>query len=407
MRVAQVNMVNFGSTGTIARQLAAAVRENGGDSRFYYTRVATKHYQRLPEPPQGEYRYGSFLGNNIHFLLARLTGKNCCYSRHSTKKLLRDLEQFQPDIVHLHNLHASYLNFPMLFSWLKKSGVKVVWTFHDCWPMTAKCPHFDLCGCDYWKSGCHDCRQLSQYPASVLDRTQKMWKKRRAWFTQLENLVIVSPSHWLAELAKQSYFADTPIRVIHTGIDLAAFRPAQEDCFKELHEKGKYIILGVANPWSEKKGLDVFLELSRRLDDRFRIVLVGNNSHAGTLLPDNIISIPATQKPTELAEIYSSADVFANPTREETLGLVNAEALACGTPVVTFRSGGSPEVPDESCGVSVARDDIDAFIQQIVRICTTKPYSEEACRKRAEHFDAGARYADYLDVYRTLLAPPQ
>lgn len=407
MRVAQINMVNFGSTGRIAMQLADAVRDSGGASRFYYTRIATKHYQKLTQPPQGEYRYGSFVGNNLHFLLARLTGKNCCYSRHSTKKLIRDLEQFQPDIVHLHNLHASYLNFPLLFSWLKKSGVKVVWTFHDCWPMTAKCPHFDLCGCVRWKTGCHNCMQLSNYPASVLDRTEWMWKKRRAWFTQLKDLTIVTPSYWLADLARASYFADNSIRVIHTGIDLGVFQPSSEDCFKEFHKQGKFVILGVANPWSERKGLDVFLKLSQRLDDRFLIVLVGTNAQIDSQLPDDIISIHATRNPKELATLYSSADVFANPTREETLGLVNVEALACGTPVVTFQSGGSPEVPDESCGISVPKGDIDAFTKQLIRVCTTKPYSQAACRKRAGHFDAKERLVDYLDVYRAVLAPQQ
>lgn len=404
MRVAQINMVNFGSTGRIVMQLAAAVRTDGGESAFFYTRVATKHYRRLPPAPQGEYRYGTFAGNNLHFLLARITGKNCCYSRCSTKKLLRELERFQPDIVHLHNLHASYLNFPMLFAWLKKSGVKVVWTFHDCWPMTAKCPHFDLCGCERWKTGCHDCMQLHSYPAACIDRTAKLWEQRRALFTQLDSLMVVTPSNWLAGLAKQSYFSKYPVRVIHTGIDLDVFQPSQEDYFAALRQEGKYIVLGVANPWNVKKGLDVFIELSKRLDDRFQLVMVGTTAQLDASLPANIISIHATQNPAELAKIYSSADVFANPTREETLGLVNAEALACGTPVVTFASGGSPEVPDSTCGCAVPRDDIAAFEQQLVRVCTEQPYSAADCRKRAMHFDAAQRLEDYLDVYRSVLA---
>lgn len=404
MKVAQINMVNFGSTGKIALQLANAVCAEGGEACTFSTRVATKHYKKIAPAPEGQAFYGSFLGNNIHFVLAQMTGKNCCYSKHSTKKLIRDLERFAPDIVHLHNLHAAYLNFDILFSWLKKSGVKVVWTFHDCWPMTAKCPHFDLCGCEKWKTGCHDCRQLSQYPRAFVDRTKWLWQKKHDWFTGFDDLTVVAPSYWLADLAKQSFFKEYPICVIHTGIDLTVFQPVTEDFFAQYHRQGKYIVLGVANPWNYKKGIDIFAELAKKLDERFQIVLVGASEQLKSKLPEQIVCIPAMQDQATLARIYSSADVFANPTREETLGLVNAEALACGTPVVTFDSGGSPEVPDDSCGAVVPKDNIELFTQQIIQICMNKIYTQQACTERAKHFDAKLRLQDYLDIYHTAFA---
>lgn len=403
MRVAEINMVNFGSTGRIALQIADYVRKNGGDAITFSTHVASKHYKKNPAAPEGQAFYGSYFGNNLHFLLGQITGKNCYFSRHDTKKLLRKLEVFKPDIVHLHNLHASYLNFPLLFGWLKSSGVKVVWTFHDCWPMTAKCPHFEQCGCEKWKTGCHVCEQLRKYPRAFIDRTKMLWQKKKEWAEQLQELTIVTPSYWLANLAKQSIYKDKTIQVIHTGIDLDIFKPTPSDFRTRIRCGNQFVILGVASSWNRNKGLDVFSALAKRLGSQFRIVLVGTTEQIDAQLPENIITIHKTQDLSELAKIYTAADLFVNPTREETLGLVNAEALACGTPVVTFCTGGSPEVIDKTCGSVVPRDDIDALEKEIIRISLTHPFSKADCMKRAKHFDAEKRLKDYFDIYEAIL----
>jgi glycosyltransferase involved in cell wall biosynthesis len=227
-----------------------------------------------------------------------------------------------------------------------------------------------------------------------------MWNLKRRWFTGIENMTIVTPSQWLADLVKQSYLKNYPVNVINNGIDLAVFKPTESD-FRNRHGLvGKKVVLGVAFGWGERKGLDVFVELSKRLPEDYRIVLVGTNSILDESLPADIVSIHKTQNQTELAEIYTAADVFANPTREEVLGLVNVESLACGTPVVTFKTGGSPECIDETCGSVVPCDDIDAMEKEIRRICEETPYSKDACLVRAQSFDMNERFEEYVKLYK-------
>ena len=197
-----------------------------------------------------------------------------------------------------------------------------------------------------------------------------------------------------------SYMSQYPIKVIYNGIDLSVFKPTESDFRAKYGLENKKIVLGVAFDWGVRKGLDVFVELSKRLSDEYRIVLVGTNDQIDSALPSNIISIHRTQNQRELAEIYTAADVFANPTREEAFGLVNVEALACGTPGVTFRTGGSPECYDDTCGVVVEKNDIDAMEREIRRICETHPYDIESCIKFAQGFDMYDRYREYIDLYQ-------
>ena len=216
-------------------------------------------------------------------------------------------------------------------------------------------------------------------------------------------MTIVTPSEWLASLVKESYLKDYPVKVINNGIDLNIFKPTESDFIKKYALENKYIVLGVAFGWGRRKGLDVFIELAKRLDEeKYKIVLAGTDDNVDKLLPDNIISIHRTQNQTELAEIYTAADVFANPTREENYPTVNMEALACGTPVVTFNTGGSPEMLDETCGAAVAKDDNDAMYNEIIRICEKKPYSMEACIKKAKGFDKNEKFGEYIRLYEVL-----
>ena len=277
--------------------------------------------------------------------------------------------------------------------------MRVVWTLHDCWAMTGQCPHFAMIKCDKWKTGCHHCPQYRQYPQSYVDRTKTMWKFKKKWFTGVRNMTIVTPSHWLAELVKESFLKEYPVRVIHNGIDLSVFRPTESDFREKYHCENKHLVLGVAFDWGQRKGLDVFIELARRLGSDYKIVLVGTDEKVEQVLPDNIISIRRTQNQKELAEIYSVSDVFVNPTREDTFPTVNLEALACGTPVVTFRTGGSPECIDENCGCVVETNNVDILEQEIRRICNEKPFSEAACIRRAAGFDMRDRFEEYVRLY--------
>lgn len=391
MKILQINSYNFGSTGNIMVGIAETARVWGMECITACPDGRSMRRRQLED----HLFIGNPVGRNLHIKLAELTGLNGCFSVVDTWLFLRKIRKIQPDVIHLHNLHNCYINLPMLFRFLRRSGIPVVWTLHDCWAFTGKCPYFDMVGCDRWKTGCHHCPQLAEYPTSRADTTAQLWKWKRSWFTLPEKMTIVTPSKWLGELASQSFLGKYPVKVIPNGTDLSVFQPDME----EKAPAGKYTVLGVAFDWGRRKGLDVFLELARRLDERFQIVLVGTNEEIDRQLPQNILSIHRTADAGELAQIYRAADVFANPTREEALGMVNIEALACGTPVVTFRTGGSPECLDDTCGVVVEKDDIDAMAQQIIRVCTEKPYAREDCVRAARRFDKQTRFADYCRLY--------
>ena len=399
MKTVLINSCNFGSTGNIMLEIAETA-ENGG-----YTATVCYPQSRDNSRKQKEKDFiiGTRFSRNIHLMLAEITGLNGCFSYCSTLKLLKKLDKFKPDIIHLHNLHNCYINLSLLFKYIKKHNIKTVWTLHDCWAFTGHCPHFDMIGCDKWKTGCYSCPQYREYPQSVFDNSKYMYKFKRKWFTGVKNMTIVTPSEWLAGLVKESYLKDYPVKVINNGIDLNVFKPTESDFRKKYALENKYIVLGVAFGWGRRKGLDVFIELEKRFDkEKYKIVLVGTDDNIDKLLPENIISIHRTQNQTELAEIYTAADVFANPTREENYPTVNMEALACGTPVVTFNTGGSPEMLDETCGAAVAKDDNDAMYNEIIRICEKKPYSMEACIKKAKGFDKNEKFGEYIRLYEVL-----
>lgn len=257
-----------------------------------------------------------------------------------------------------------------------------------------------MIGCEKWKCECSTCPQIRQ-TSWFFDRSKTLFRRKKKLLHE-EKLLIVAPSHWLAGQVKQSFLKDYPVKVIHNGIDLDIFQPTESDFKQKYHCEGKKLVLGVSMDWGVKKGLDVFVELANRLPKAYQVVLVGGNEKTDRQLPANVISIHRTQNQKELAEIYTAADVFVNPTREETLGLVNVEALACGTPVVTFDAGGSPECVNESCGIVVPKDDIDAMERAIYYICKDRPFSQEACFAHAAHFDKDDRFAEYVELYELL-----
>lgn len=396
VKIVEINAGNIGSTGKIMLGIAEIARADGHKVFVCYPDARDNRKKTVKD----QLIIGDRLSRNLHLKCAELTGLNGYFSRLATKKFLKVLDEYKADIIHLHNLHNCYINLPMLFNYIKKNNIPVVWTLHDCWAFTGHCPHFDMIGCDKWKTGCHNCPQYRQYPESCVDRSKKMYKLKREWFTGIENMTIVTPSQWLADLVGQSFLKDYPVKVINNGIDLSVFNPTESN-FREKYQIGdKYIVLGVAFGWGKRKGLDVFIELSKRLPENYQIVLVGTDDNVDKQLPGNIISIHRTQNQKELAEIYTAADVFANPTREEVLGLVNIESLACGTPVVTFKTGGSPECIDETCGSVIEKNDIDGMTNEVIRICEKKLYSKEACLKKANSFDMNDRFAEYVNMYK-------
>lgn len=392
MKVVQVNTVcGNGSTGKIVVEVSQMLTEMGVENYVFYN-SGTSTY------PLG-IKYMSDLDGKLQAVKTRVLGNFGFNSQKATRKLIAELERIRPDIVHLHNLHGNTVHLGMLVNYLKKRPYKIFWTFHDCWTFTGYCSHYDRIGCNQWREegGCHRCpkRRATSW---FFDRSHYLYEKKKALFSDLD-MTVITPSRWLADQVKQSFLKNCDVRVIHNGINLKVFHPCESEFRKKYHLEDKYIVLGVSQIWCIQKGTDVFVELSKRLDDRFRIVMVGTNDQIDKQLPESIISIHRTNNQAELAKIYAAADVFVNPTREEVLGLTNIEALACGTPVITFATGGSPETLSPDCGCSVPKNDLDGLESQIRRICETKPYMSEACVERAQDFDTVARFRDYIALY--------
>lgn len=402
MCIVQINGGAKGSTGKIMMGIAEVARAQGHEVMCASPITTTN---RDAGEDCGYYRIGTFNSRRLNVALARITGFNGCFAWFETYKLLKKIDEFKPDIIHLHNLHDSYINLPMLFSYIKKHEIPVVWTLHDCWAFTGQCPHFTIVKCDKWKVGCHNCPQYKEYPASLYDNTKKTWQLKKKWFTGVKNMTIVTPSEWLAGLARESYLKQYPIEVINNGIDLNVFKPTHSN-FRERYEipSEKHIILGVSFAWGYRKGLDCFVEMAEKLGEQHQIVLVGTDDEIDKNLPQNIISIHRTQNQKELAEVYSAADVFVMPTREENYPTVNMEAIACGTPVVTFDTGGSPEMLDDKTGVVVEANDIEATKKAIKDICEKKRCNdEEYIVAYSKNFDMKKRFAEYIELYANVL----
>ena len=395
MKIVQINATcGIGSTGKICVGVSKVLSENSIENYILYS---TK---------TNGYPLGIQCTNDVYIKLqalkSRVFGNYGFNSRKATKKIIAELERIKPNVVHLHNIHGHDCNLEILFSYFKKNKIKLLWTFHDCWSFTGYCPHFTMMKCDKWKSSCSQCIQRSEY-SWFFDKGQQLFEKKKSIFQGLD-LTIVTPSRWLADIVQQSFLKEYPVKVINNGINLEIFKPSKSN-FREkfgISEKN-YIILGVAMGWGERKGLDVFVNLAKNLPDNYRIVLIGTDDKTDKILPENIISIHRTQNQQELAQIYSSADVFVNPTREDNYPTVNMEAIACGLPVLTFRTGGSPEMIDETCGSVVGCDDEEALEKEIIRICTDRPYSKDNCVNKAKTFDENERFKEYLDLYERVI----
>lgn len=390
MKVVQINVTcGLGSTGKICLEISRYLSRRGVENYIFYASGSGGY-------PLGR-KYMCEAEGKLQALKARLAGNYGFQSAAATRRLVAALEKIQPDIVHLHNLHGHNCDLQTLFSYLKEKRVRLFWTFHDCWAFTGYCPHYDMAGCGKWKESCGGCPQKRQF-SWVWDRSRKLldWKKQ---LLSGLNLTIVAPSRWMAGQVGKSFLREYPVRVIHNGIDLEIFQPRRSR-FREIHGcEGNKLILGVAFGWDQRKGLDVFLELARRLDPVYKIVLVGTDRRVDRQLPPNIISVHRTYNQMELAETYSAADVFVNPTREENFPTVNLEALACGTPVVTFRTGGSGEMLEEDCGCVVEKEDMEGLIAAIHRLSGEKPYRHETCVQRAKAFSKRIMQEAYAALY--------
>lgn len=399
MKIVEINGTNYASTGNIALNIAKTARKNG-----FEVFTCCKNSKKSKEYKYNNQIYiGSRLERVLSEQLATITGNKDSYNYFGTRKFIKQLKQIKPDLIHMHIMHDTYINISMFFKYLYETNTPIVWTCHDCYAITGQCVYFDAVKCGKWKTGCKNCPQLKRYPNTFVDKTDKLWNKKKELFNSIKNMTIVTPSEWMADLVKQSYLNKKDIKVINNGIDLDKFKPTDSSFRKKYNLENKKIILGVGYIWNNRKGINDFIELSKRLSSDYQIVLVGTNDEVDKKLPSNIISIHRTFNQEELIEIYSAADVFVNPTYEDNFPTVNIEALACGTPVITYKIGGSAEPINDKCGSVVEKGNIDNLQKQIETVCTKKPYSRQDCISQARHYDMNDKYFEYIELFNDLL----
>lgn len=412
MKVLLINTVcGSGSVGKITADIYHTLKETGEDGIILYGRgeaPAQVHAVKVGKKSDF-YR---------HVLLGVVTGRGGFGSKKITEKIIEKIREEQPDVIHLHNIHGFYIQVEMLFSYLKKADIPVVWTLHDCWSFTGHCAYFDYAECDQWREGCGGCSQHRQvYPYSLPDYSKKAYERKKKAFQGVKHLTIVTPSYWLANLVGQSMLSEYPVKVIPNGIELGNFNEnADGAAFRRKYGiQNKFMILGVANVWEKRKGLEYFAELAEVLekarenspinDKNTVIVLIGigkADKKNRKKLPKSVLALERTNGAAELAAAYQAADVYVNATLEDNFPTTNIEALACGTPVITFRTGGSPEALDESCGL-ITKEKSAKGIYDALLCLKQHPLNRQDCLKRGREYDKNKRFKEYIALYKTMI----
>lgn len=397
--IVAINSTIKGSTGKIMNDIASGAKEQGYK---YYTCTAM-HGNEPFEKSKRHIYIGDIVEKKIHLKLALYTGYNGCFSHFGTFLFLRHLDRLKPDLIHIHNLHNGYVNLKMLFNYIKKKNIPVVWTLHDCWPFTGHCPYFELAGCDKWKTHCYECSQFSSYPYGKVDKSFYLFELKKKTFDIPQIKCLVAPSKWMKETVSLSYFKRHRVDIIYNGIDLNVFKPTRSSFREKNGISDRFLLLGVANVWDKRKGLNVFKKLSSDLGNDYFIVVVGGYQQGEEdYTAENFLHIARTYNQEELAQIYTAADLFINPTLEEVFGLVNVEALACGTPVITYRTGGTVDVVDESCGIIVEKNNYEGIVNAILQE-KKSPFLPEMCINRAKFFSKENEVSQYIKLYDSIL----
>lgn len=391
LKVLFVNLVyGTGSTGKIIADIMEMLKKAGHDAKAMY---GVGEESECPDA----IKFSTQLEYYFHNAVSRLTDHAGLYSQMATRKLIREIQTFQPDLIHLHTLHGFYVNYEMLFRFLKKASIPVIWTLHDCWAFTGHCTHYSQTGCDQWQSLCTKCQLLYRYPQCYFkgDVKRNYVRKQRA-FNGVNNLTLTAPSRWLAEQISLSFLKDYPLEVIPNAIDLSIFHAQDSTLRLQYGLDGKKVVLGVANAWSARKGLHDMITLASRFGPEFQVVLLGLTENQIEELPDGILGIKRTTDQVELAQWYSEADVFVNPTYEETFGLTTVEAQACGAPVVVYCTDGCPETVALENGVLVRKGDLEG-LEAAVR--TIIENGKRADAQKMCYFDKDCVYRKYINLY--------
>ena len=391
MRILMINVVcGVKSTGRICTELASFLESRGHEVKIAYGRdTVPEQYKKYAV------RIGSNIDTSIHGIKARLSDGCGFGSKGATIDFIKWIKAYNPDVIHLHNIHGYYINIDILFNYLRTCRKKIIWTLHDCWAFTGHCSHFSLANCEKWKSGCFQCDHICDYPKSYIDNSRKNWLKKRALFSGIDNLTLVTPSNWLKTIINDSFLKQYNCVSIPNGVNMNVFQHRESDFSEKYSINKKKIIMGCATAWTKSKGLDFFIELARVLSDDYKIVLVGLTKHQLKLLPSNILGITRTNAPEELAEIYSAAYLFVNASNEETMGLTTVEAMACETPVIVTNKTAVPEVV-QSDGGCVINDFSPETIALVINGFQRENYKP---RLNALNFEINNQYDKYLKLY--------
>lgn len=392
MRVLMINSVcGIGSTGRICTDLADYIIAQGNECKIAYGR-GTVPDKYLPY----SYRIGNDIDIKVHGFMTRVFDKHGFYSKKATLKFVEWIKNYDPDVIHLHNLHGYYLNIQILFGYLSVCKKKIIWTLHDCWAFTGHCAHYSAAKCEQWKLSCKNCNCLRNYPKCYTKgNVYSNYVNKQKLFCNINDLIIVTPSKWLCEQVSMSFLKDYEIKVIENGIDTSVFSKSSVDFFSEYHNKNKKILLGVANVWSKNKGIEDFNCLAKILDEPYQIVLVGIDDNLKKNLDNKIICLPHSKNAKELATIYSSADLFINPSVEETMGMTTLEAIACGTPAIVYNCTAIPEIIDSTCGVVV-----EPGVNNILSVLDVAlKIDRHNCIKHAGLFRLEHQFEKYKDLY--------
>lgn len=385
MKVLFVNSVcDYGSTGKIVRDLANGLKKQGHDVLICYGRHQAKD-------DTDTFYIGDKVATYNHVLMTRLFNRHGLHSNRATRKLIQKIETYQPDIIHLHNIHGYYLNVKMLFDALKNYEGKIYWTFHDCWPISGSSAYFDYNGCKKWDEGCVECNSTRDYPEALFIKRQKQnfkWKKQS--FSGFTNLTLITPSAWLKDLLGQSFLAGYPCEVIHNGINTQLFKPTEDAKLTEKYQN-KRVLLGVASIWEQRKGLEDFIKLNTMISDEEKIVLIGLSEEQLKTLPASMDGVLRTDSAEQLSAYYTLAHRFLNPTYEDNYPTTNVEALCCHTPIIAYDTGGNKEVATEPYMTIVPKGDVNALYQAIKS-------DSEVCFDDFDHL----KYDSSLFVEKTL-----
>lgn len=402
MKILQINATyGIGSTGVITKELSEICQQNGLDMYVAYSKGYghSSDYSKF-------YEIGSWLDHKVHAILSRIAGKQAYFSHFATIRLLKFIDKVKPNVVHLHNLHSNYININILLSYLGRKNIKTVVTLHDCWFFTGGCFHYTSVKCNKWRLHCGNCiKQKLDTPALLYDASSKILQDRVNLFSKIKHLTFVGVSSWSAEQLKQSRLKNIgEVTYIHNGYDLDVFYPRKSDIRDRLGLKDKFIILGPASKWLLPINADTFSYFVKNMPKDTVLLLFGCDRSPVVSYP-NVQYYGFINNRAEMAELYSSADVLVNCSREDTLSSINIEAQACGTPVITYNATGLKETVDNKCGFAVETGNHEILFSKMIEIYSNKKscYKSMCHEFVAVNFEKASNYNKYIELYKTIL----